>query len=80
MAEPKEYTGPFEIDPVTGIEIRKGSRVLRGSELQDLYQDTVARHLARAEGKDPDNPVVLASMRARIRKPVVMEPPIVRRI
>lgn len=67
--------GETEVDPGTGILKKKGSKVVPLPEkklmayLRAQGPTVVARQIAICEGKDPDNPGVIAKIIARISKP-----------
>lgn len=67
----KEYTGPIEIDPATGVRKRPGETVIRGDQVNDLGAETVARQIALCEGKDPNDTKVIGEIITRLKKPVV---------
>jgi len=64
----------FEIDEATGIKKKKGWKVIKGSELEELGYETIAQKIADAEGKDANNATIRADILKRISKPVVIEP------
>ncbi len=48
------------------IKIKEGSQVIQGEDLDEFYLETVARQLAQAEGKNPDDPRVIDDVKRRI--------------
>lgn len=54
-----------------GKEKKEGWKIT--NDLSALGLETVARHIARCEGKDEEDPKVLEKIKKRIRKPEPIE-------
>ncbi len=56
----------LEKDPITGIIKKEGWTVIPNPDIQAIGLETIARHLAAAEGKDFDNSTIARRIKRRL--------------